>query len=152
MPDVYLNMSIWQQHKIVIPTSGRGFYDCSSKIAGLVNSSGIQIGICHLFLQHTSASLILTENADPNVHVDLENYFCQQIPEGGNHWRHSEEGADDMPAHVRSMWTGNDHSVPIHSGHLALGVWQGIYLWEHRFVAHQRQLLITLNGMVQAEG
>ncbi|MBE9549079.1 MAG: YjbQ family protein [Proteobacteria bacterium] len=139
-------MSIWLQQQVEVATRGRGFYNCCSQVSEIVACSGINTGICHLFLQHTSASLILTENADPDVRTDLEAYFSRQVPDGGDHWKHSAEGADDMPAHIRSMWTGNDHSVPIRSGRLALGTWQGVYLWEHRFAAHQRQLLITLNG------
>lgn len=143
-------MAIWLQQQIKVATRGRGFYDCSSAVTKIVTSSGIYTGICHLFLQHTSASLILTENADPDVRADLEAYFSRQVPDGGNHWKHSAEGADDMPAHIRSMWTGNDHSIPIRAGSLALGVWQGVYLWEHRFAAHQRQLLVTLSGIPES--
>lgn len=145
-------MSVWLQQQVEVATRGRGFYDCRPQVEALVAASGITTGICHLFLQHTSASLIFTENADPDVRRDLEAFFGRQIPEGNGCWKHSAEGIDDMPAHIRSMWTGTDHSVPIRASSLALGSWQGVYLWEHRLAAHKRQLLLTLNGTRQPEG
>lgn len=139
-------MSAWQQCELEIKTGGRGFYDLTSMVGELVSSSGIEVGLCHCFVRHTSASLLITENADPDVHRDLENYFLKQVPDGDPVYLHDAEGPDDMPAHIRSMWTGCSHGIPIQNGRLALGTWQGLYLWEHRSRPHNRKVLISLTG------
>ena len=118
----------------------------SSDISELVAKSGIRTGICHLFLHHTSASLILCENADPVVQRDLEAFMQRLTPDGDPIFQHTMEGPDDMPAHVRTVLTQNSLSIPISNTHLALGTWQGIYLWEHRFKSHKRRVTMTLMG------
>jgi secondary thiamine-phosphate synthase enzyme len=104
------------------------------------------VGLCHLFLQHTSAGLCITENADPEVRHDLERFAQRLAPDGDPLFHHDAEGPDDMPAHVRSLMLGYELSVPIRAGQLALGTWQGIYLWEHRLEAMRRTIIVTLSG------
>ena len=108
--------------------------------------SGVRTGISLIFLHHTSASLILCENADPEVQADLERFMDRLVPDGDPLFRHIDEGPDDMPAHVRSILTSNSLSVPVSSGRCDLGIWQGIYLWEHRRVPHQRRITVTVHG------
>ena len=139
-------MSGWSQREIQVDTGGRGFYNLTPGLAELVNESGIETGLCHCFIRHTSASLLITENADPDVLRDLENYFLKHVPDGDPVYLHDAEGPDDMPAHIRSMWTGCSHGIPIENGGLALGTWQGLYLWEHRSRPHRRRVLVTLAG------
>jgi secondary thiamine-phosphate synthase enzyme len=115
-------------------------------VAQQVASSGIRTGTCHLFLRHTSAGLCITENADPEVRRDLERFAQRLAPDGDPLFRHDAEGADDMPAHVRSLVLGYELTVPIVHGALGLGSWQGIYLWEHRSSAMRRSVVVTLNG------
>ena len=133
-----------QQKLIGISTHGRGSYDITSEINNVVQTSDTQIGLCHIFVQHTSASIILCENADPAVRSDLETFMLQLVPDGDPMFRHIDEGPDDMPAHVRSVLTQSELTIPIINGQLGLGTWQGIYLWEHRTHAHSRRLIITL--------
>jgi len=109
--------------------------------------SGIEQGLCHVFLHHTSASLIITENADSNVRRDLENYIARLVLDGDPAYLHDQEGADDMAAHIRSVLTQTEITIPIQRGRLALGSWQGLFLWEHRYHAHRRNLTVTLSGM-----
>ena len=125
-------------------TRGRGTYDISQAVAGVVARSGIETGLCHLFLQHTSASLIVCENADPSVRSDLERFMQRLVPDGDPIYEHTLEGPDDMPAHVRSILTQTDLTVPVSRGRCALGTWQGIYLYEHRHHAHARQVIVTV--------
>ena len=132
------------QHILTVNTSGRGTYDISHDIQKFVNGSSIELGLCHLFLKHTSASLILCENADPTVRMDLENFMSRIAPDGAPEYQHDMEGPDDMPAHIRTILTQNSLTIPISNGQCALGTWQGIYLWEHRTIPHTRQLTITL--------
>jgi secondary thiamine-phosphate synthase enzyme len=139
-------MSGWQQQELRITTRGRGFYPLTAELESLVSNSGIQTGMCHCFVRHTSASLIITENADPDVLRDLEQYFSRQVPDGDPAHLHDAEGPDDMPAHIRSMWTGCSHGVPVVQGRLALGTWQGMFLWEHRSAPHERRVLVSLSG------
>ncbi len=138
-------MQTWQQ-RIRIDTRGRGNLELTDRINRMVTESGIRTGICHLLLQHTSASLMLCENADPTVRQDLESFMSRLAPDGDPGYRHSLEGPDDMPAHIRAILTKMDLSLPVTSGRLALGTWQGIYLWEHRFEPHRRHLVVTLQG------
>ena len=139
-------MSGWSQREIQVDTGGRGFYDLTGSVGELVSKSAIETGLCHCFIRHTSASLLITENADPDVLRDLENYFLKQVPDGDPAYLHDAEGPDDMPAHIRSMWTGCSHGIPIEQGRLALGTWQGLYLWEHRSRPHRRKILVSLAG------
>jgi len=139
-------MSGWFQHIIVTTTRGRGFQQLTPQVEELVRRSRIVTGLCHVFLRHTSASLCITENADPEVLNDLERFAQRLAPDGDALFRHDAEGPDDMPAHVRNLFAGYQLSVPIRSASLALGNWQGIYLWEHRSSPHLREVVITLCG------
>ncbi len=134
------------QDTIEVSTSGRGTRDLSGEIQRAVLDSGIATGVCHVFIHHTSASLMLCENADPDVRRDLETFMAQLVPDGSPMFRHNTEGDDDMPAHVRSILTGASLSVPITGGRLALGTWQGIFLWEHRAQGHRRRVTVTIQG------
>lgn len=127
-----------------ISTRGRGFLEISGELQAVVRQSDVQAGICNVFLRHTSASLLITENADPDVRRDLENFISALVPDGDPAYFHSMEGPDDMPAHIRSALTCSDITLPIRDGRLALGTWQGVYLWEHRTRPHRRRLDITI--------
>ena len=135
-----------QQLEFSVETKGRGTYDLTDKVRAAVRESGIGTGLCHVFLRHTSASLMLCENADPAVLRDLEKFMARLVVDGDPMFAHTAEGPDDMPAHVRSVLTHNDLSVPVRDGKLDLGTWQGIYLWEHRHAAHRRSITLTLSG------
>lgn len=137
---------MFQQEELTVHTRGRGTYDLSERVQSLVRASGIRTGICHLFIRHTSASLLLCENADPAVRADLETFMQRQVPDGDPMFSHDAEGPDDMPAHVRTVLTQSDLSLPIRDGRCALGTWQGVFLWEHRLAAHERKVMLTLNG------
>lgn len=138
---------ILEKNLIKINTTGRGTYDITASIQEVIHQGKISDGICHLFLRHTSASLILCENYDPQVRVDLESFFASLVPDGDKRFGHTTEGEDDMPAHIRTILTQNSLSIPIQQQCLALGRWQGIYLYEHRIQPHERQLLITRIGL-----
>ena len=134
------------QEEISISTDGRGTVDLTRDIQKVVSESGISTGLCHVFLKHTSASLMLCENADPAVRDDLEAFMSKYVPDGDPMFTHTAEGPDDMPAHVRSILTQNDLALPIADGRCALGTWQGVYLWEHRLAPHRRKVLLTITG------
>jgi secondary thiamine-phosphate synthase enzyme len=134
------------QQQFTVTTRGRGTYDITREVQQIVQHSGIQIGLCQVFLHHTSASLILCENADPTVRADLERFMVRIAPDGDPLFQHADEGPDDMPAHIRSILTNMDLSVPVTGGCCALGTWQGIYLWEHRSHGHRRQVSLTILG------
>jgi secondary thiamine-phosphate synthase enzyme len=134
------------QTTIEIATPGRGTLDITGAVARAVAASGLRCGLAHVFVQHTSCSLTITENADPDVRRDLETVMARLAPDGDPAYRHDAEGADDMAAHVRSMLTASGLSVPVGDGRLLLGTWQGIYLWEHRTAPHRRRIVITLLG------
>jgi secondary thiamine-phosphate synthase enzyme len=133
------------QQIIKIPTSGKSLLRVTNKIQAIVAESGIQIGMCHLFLRHTSASLIIQENADPDVLKDLENFFAKLVPEWET-YIHNTEGADDMPAHIRTVLTHTSEQIPIAQGRLLLGTWQGVYIWEHRQRGSGRELIVHITG------
>jgi secondary thiamine-phosphate synthase enzyme len=133
------------QKMLAVKTTGKSLRKVTQQVQSIVAESGIQTGMCHLFLRHTSASLTIQENADPDVLADLQNFFAQLVPEG-NHYIHSTEGPDDMPAHIRTVLTKTSEQIPIARGQLVLGTWQGIYIWEHRQMAHQRELFIHITG------
>jgi secondary thiamine-phosphate synthase enzyme len=135
-----------KQHSIHIQSRGRGTIAISSEIDQLIRKSGIDTGLCHIFIHHTSASLIITENADSDVRRDLENYFSKIVVDGDPAYLHDQEGPDDMSAHIRSILTQTEISIPISAGRLAMGTWQGIYLWEHRTSPHRRRLTVTLHA------
>lgn len=134
------------QETFNVQTHGRETVNITHQLASLVDQSGIHTGICQLFLRHTSASLILCENADPDVRSDLERYLTRLVKDGDPIFQHTMEGVDDMSAHIRTILTHSDLSLPISSGRLALGTWQGVYLWEHRTHPHNRQVIVTLIG------
>ena len=135
-----------RQEELSVSTEGRGTVDLTRDIQKAVSNSGISSGLCHVFLRHTSASLMLCENADPAVRDDLETFMSKYVPDGDPMFTHTAEGPDDMPAHVRSILTQNDLSLPVSDGQCALGTWQGVYLWEHRHAPHRRKVLLTISG------
>jgi len=132
--------------RLEFDTAGRGFRDIGAQVQAAVRESGVSSGLCHLFIRHTSASLLVTENADPDVRRDLERFISRLAPDGDPAYTHSMEGPDDMPAHIRSVLTATELSVPVREGRLALGAWQGIYLWEHRTRPHHRRVDVTVIG------
>ena len=135
----------WQD-KFTIQSDGRGTYELTQTLENMIQDSSVHQGICHIFIQHTSASLIITENADPDVHEDLETFMSKVCPDGDPMFIHRAEGNDDMPAHIRSVLTQTEINIPVCDGESGLGVWQGIYLWEHRAAPHQRKIIITIHG------
>lgn len=134
------------QSEFDVATRGRGSYDITDEIRRAVRDSGVGTGLCNLFIRHTSASLMICENADPDVRRDLETFMARLVPDGDPSYRHSSEGPDDMPAHIRSVLTQSAISLPIRDGRCALGTWQGVYLWEHRTAPNRRQVLVTIVG------
>jgi len=139
-------MEIFQK-EVALRERSRGFHLITSEIQNYLSPiSHWKAGICHIFIQHTSASLTINENADPTVRMDFEMYFNKAVPENDPDYRHDYEGADDMPAHIKSSLMGASVSVPIQHGELALGTWQGVYLCEHRNHGGRRRLLITAWG------
>jgi secondary thiamine-phosphate synthase enzyme len=134
------------QSTLSINTTPRKAHEITREVQGLVADSGIDKGLCHLFIQHTSASLMLCENADPDVRTDLETFMQSIAPDGDPMFCHTTEGEDDMPAHIRTLITNVSLTIPITSFRCQLGTWQGIYLWEHRTAPHNRRVIVTLNG------
>jgi len=134
------------QDSLEVRTRGRGTIDITAAVQRVVATSGVRAGVCTVFLQHTSASLILTENADPDVRRDLETIIARLAPDGDPAYRHDSEGDDDMAAHARTLLTASSLTIPVASGVLALGTWQGIFLWEHRAAPHTRKAILTLTG------
>jgi secondary thiamine-phosphate synthase enzyme len=134
------------QSEIRVDTTGRGTYDLTREVQQAVRDSSVEAGLCHLFIQHTSASLMLCENADPSVRRDLETFMARQVPDGDPMFTHTAEGPDDMSAHVRSILTQSDLNIPVRGGRCALGTWQGVYLWEHRTSPHARRVVLTVQG------
>lgn len=133
------------QKVLDIATRGKSLQRFTQQVQGVINESGISQGLCTVFIRHTSASLTIQENADPDVLVDLENFMAKLVPDG-YHYAHSAEGPDDMPAHIRSVLTSTSETIPIMNGRLALGTWQGLYLWEHRDRGHHREVVVQLVG------
>ena len=133
------------QQILKIPTTGKSLTNITSKVESIVANSGVEIGLCTLFLRHTSASLIIQENADPDVLKDLANFMAKLVPEAAQ-YIHDAEGADDMPAHIRTVLTHTSEQIPISRGQLLLGTWQGIYIWEHRQRNHNRELIVHISG------
>ena len=127
-------------------TRGRGTLDITATLEQVVRTSGITTGTCHVFQHHTSASLLVTENVDPDVRHDLETLIGRMAPDGDPAYRHDTEGDDDMAAHARAMLTHNDLTVPVGNGRLILGTWQGLFLWEHRYAAQTRRITVTVQG------
>jgi secondary thiamine-phosphate synthase enzyme len=129
-----------------VSTPGRGFIEITDRVQAVVTDSGWECGLVTLLLRHTSASLLIQENADPEVRRDLERWLGRLVPDGDPLFRHTSEGPDDMPAHVRTALTAVSLSLPFAAGRLALGTWQGIYLWEHRRAPHRRRVLVHVLG------
>ncbi|MBA1331688.1 secondary thiamine-phosphate synthase [Candidatus Endoriftia persephone str. Guaymas] len=134
------------QETLQFDSRSRGSFNITHEVEQIIRQAGIRTGICQLFLHHTSASLILCENADPTVRSDLEHFMARLVPDGDPLFDHTQEGPDDMAAHVRSILTKMDLSFPIIDGRPGLGTWQGIYLWEHRTHPHRRRVTVTLYG------
>jgi len=139
------------QEVIEIRTPGRGCHELTREVSRVVGDSAVVTGLCHVFVHHTSASLMLCENADPEVRADLERFMARLAPDGDPLFEHTAEGPDDMPAHVRSVLTGASLTLPVSGGRLALGTWQGVYLWEHRLRPHRRRVTVTVHG-AKADG
>lgn len=137
-------MGIGFQQQFQVSTRGRGFYPLDKTIKEIIAKAEANSGLCHIYICHTSASLIITENADPSVLEDLEKFMLRLVPDGDPLFAHVAEGKDDMSAHVRSVLTQTAVAVPIINHKLALGTWQGIFLWEHRLQAHQRKVVVTV--------
>lgn len=133
-------------HRIEIRTNGKGLYEFTREVAGWVKECGIQTGVVTLLVQHTSASLTVQENADRDVVRDLNDFFGRIAPEDNRLYRHTMEGPDDMPAHIRAALTLTSLSVPVTGGRMALGTWQGIYVFEHRAIPHRRSVALHLSG------
>jgi len=137
----------WFQREITLPPRPRGFHLITREVVGQMPEIGrFAVGLAHLFVRHTSAALALNENADPTVRADMEAYFNRLAPENAPYYRHTSEGPDDMPAHLKAVLLGSSLTIPISNGRLALGTWQGIYLCEHRDDGGPRRLVVTLSG------
>ena len=134
------------QESFTVQTKGRGTYETTDEVQQIVSNAGISVGLCHVFVHHTSASLMLCENADPTVRHDLETFMAKVAPDGDPMFRHTLEGPDDMPSHIRTVLTQTGLSIPVNNGRCELGTWQGIYLWEHRTAGHRRKLTVTVQG------
>ncbi len=133
------------QQVLTLRSRGKALQRFTAEVEQVVRASGVETGLCTVFLRHTSASLIIQENADPDVLVDLENFLTKLVPEG-NHYIHSTEGPDDMPAHIRTVLTHTSETIPVVQGRLGLGTWQGIYLWEHRARGSAREIIVHVTG------
>jgi len=134
------------QAELRIPTRGRGFYEITDQIAAWLSKNKCQLGLVTPHLCHTSASLLIQENADPDVRRDLESFFARLAPDGDPLFIHTAEGNDDMPAHIRTALTAVNLSIPVAQGRMTLGTWQGIYLWEHRKASHSRKVVLHFVG------
>jgi secondary thiamine-phosphate synthase enzyme len=137
---------VLRQYPLQVDTRGRGTLEVTAQLEATVRDSGIDTGLVHVFLHHTSASLIISENADPAVLRDLERFLARLVPDGDPVFEHDAEGPDDMPAHVRATLTSVELSIPVTGGKLGLGTWQGVYLYEHRTSPHRRRLTVTVAG------
>jgi len=138
--------NMWKQYRLDVSTRGRGTYDITRDVGHRVGESAVRTGLAHVFIHHTSASLILCENADPAVRSDLETFMSRLVPDGDRMFAHDQEGPDDMPAHVRSILTDSSLMIPVSDGRLALGTWQGVYVYEHRHAGHRRSVTVTVQG------
>lgn len=134
------------QQTLKLKTSGKCLHKITSQVESVVGQAGVETGLCVVFVRHTSASLLIQENADPDVLADLSRFFSQLVPEDSQRYQHNTEGPDDMPAHIRSALTRTSEHVPIARGRLLLGTWQGIYLWEHRQHGYSREVVVHVSG------
>ena len=146
MKGIHTGRTLVVQETFEVTTRGRATHEISGQVESAVSRAGIDKGLCQVFIHHTSASLVLTENADPDVRRDLEAFMARLVPDGDALYRHVAEGEDDMPAHVRSALTKSDISLPVTAGRCSLGTWQGLYLWEHRSKPHRRRITVTIIG------
>jgi secondary thiamine-phosphate synthase enzyme len=137
---------MFHQESFIVETRGRGTYEITEPAQRVVRASRIDRGLCTIFVHHTSASLIVCENADPGVRRDLERFFARLVPDGDPDFRHTAEGPDDMPAHVRSTLTAASLSIPVADQRCDLGTWQGLFLWEHRTAPHRRRVTVSVVG------
>ena len=135
----------WFQEILIVDTPGKGFTNITTRLQAIVSRSGLRIGQCLVFVRHTSASLVIQENADPTAKSDLERWLNRLVPEGDPFYEHDTEGPDDMPAHIKASLTATSLSIPILNGRLGLGTWQGIYLWEHRHRGGEREVLVHVS-------
>jgi secondary thiamine-phosphate synthase enzyme len=133
-------------HRLQVPTTGKGLYEITRPIARWLSDCAIDTGLLTVFVQHTSASLLIQENADPDVVYDLNEFLNRLVAEDNRLYRHTAEGADDMPSHIRAALTQTQLSIPVEGGRMTLGTWQGVYLFEHRAVAHRRSVVLHLLG------
>lgn len=133
--------------QLTVTGTGQGLYNVTDEVRTAVASTGVDEGLAHVFIRHTSASLTIQENADPKVLRDMETFINQLVPEDPARYTHNDEGPDDMPAHIKSCLTQTHLSIPIMSGRLALGTWQGIFVWEHRHARHQRELVVSVQKL-----
>jgi len=140
------------QEEVEIRTRGRGAVELTDEVRRIVRGARVETGLVHVFCRHTSASLLITENADPAVREDLETFLSDLVPDGDRRFVHVAEGPDDMPAHVRMALLGPSATIPVHQGRLALGTWQGIFLYEHRTAGHLRSVLVTVSGAAASTG
>jgi secondary thiamine-phosphate synthase enzyme len=131
---------------LTVATTGKGTYEITDKIEGVLGESKIETGVVTVFTQHTSCSLIVMENADPTARRDLEEFFDRLIPENADYFEHDTEGADDMPSHIRMVLTRTSETIPIVDGRMQLGTWQGVFLFEHRRASHRRKIVVTVMG------
>ena len=134
------------QQVLQIKTTGKGLREITQEIRDVVYDSNINSGICNLFVRHTSASLIIQENTDPDVQRDLEYFLGKLVPQTDLSYTHTVEGPDDMPSHIRSMLTNTSEQIPLYGGKMLLGTWQGIFLWEHRTLGHSRNVVVNISG------
>jgi len=137
---------MWLQREIRLHPKGPGLHEFTREVGAIVGASSVRQGLCHVFIRHTSASLVIQENADPSARRDLETSFARLAPENAPHYTHTAEGPDDMPSHIRAALTSTSETIPISSGKLALGTWQGLYLFEHRTNPGSRRVLVTITG------
>ena len=135
-----------QSQRVLRVSTKRGLTEITEEVAAVVEEAGIGAGLCTVFIRHTSASLVIQENADPDVRGDLERFLGRLVPDGDPLYRHVAEGPDDMPSHVKAALTRTSETIPVHDGRLALGTWQGIYVWEHRTRAHTREVVVHVIG------
>ncbi len=137
---------MFHSESFTVGTKGRGTYEITDQVGRIVRGSGIGRGLCTVFVHHTSASLIVSENADPSVRSDLERFFARLVPDGDPIFRHTAEGPDDMPAHVRAILTQTSLTIPVDDSRPDLGTWQGVFLWEHRADPHRRKVTVSVVG------
>ena len=142
-------MTVHHQRELLVGGRGPGLTDITADVAGVVRDAGVACGLVTCFVRHTSASLVIQENADPDVQRDLHAFFDRLVPENDPLYRHTDEGPDDMPAHVKCAITATSLNIPIQGGAMVLGTWQGIYLWEHRRRANRRKVVVHVHGVLR---